>query len=81
MPDLITMLEDEMELLYDRKKDEIARASHVADWADYMFRAGFLAAIRETGQIIKKIRNPKAVENDGEIPSILDTKETRNDQA
>lgn len=72
MADILTRLEDEMEALYDKKKEEISRAQSVIDWPDYMFRAGFLDAFREIGRMLKKIRNPIAPDDTGEIPSILE---------
>jgi len=71
MSDILTSLEDEMETLFDTKKEEISRAKHVIDWSDYMFRAGFLEGIREVGRLMKKIRNPQLADDNGEIPNIL----------
>ena len=73
MSDILSRLEDEMEVLFDDRRDQISRARQVTDWADYQYRAGFLDAIREVGRMLKKIRNPAAGDETGEIPGIFDT--------
>lgn len=72
MGDILTLLEDKLDEAFRDRTAKISDARFVVSWDDYNFRAGYLDAIRDIGEMIKKIRSPEtAVEETGEIPSIL----------
>lgn len=71
MSDHLTLLENEIEELYNKRRDAIATAGYVLSWDDYNYRSGYLQAIREIGAMAKNIRNPETTKETGEIPDIL----------
>jgi len=71
MSDILTALENKLDERYFERTVKIADARNVASWDDYNFRAGYLEAIRDVGEMIKKVRNPELPDDSGEIPSIL----------
>ncbi len=71
MADQLTLLENELDLLYARGRDQLARAGVVQSWDDYLQRRGYLCAFEDFGNMIKKARNPEAAAETGEIPDIL----------
>ena len=72
MADVLTNLENKLDDLYKERLNQLSFGGNVPSWDDYNYRIGYLAAIRETGHLIKQVRNPELPENSGEIPSILD---------
>lgn len=72
MADQLTLFENELDAHYTNCLNCIGDSSIVSSWDDYNHRAGYLRAIRDVGLLIKKVRNPEAPVETGEIPSILD---------
>lgn len=71
MADQLTLLENELDETYTRAMQAIADSQAVTSWDDYNHRAGYLRAIRNVGEMIKRIRNPELPIETGEIPDIL----------
>ena len=71
--DILTKLEDKMEERYNERRDILTTMETVVDWADAQYRAGYLKAIRDVGQMIREIRNPQLTQETGEIPDIFST--------
>jgi hypothetical protein len=72
MADILTRLEDQLEDTYNRAREIISARYGAANWEDYHFFLGYLQAIRDVGGMIKKIRNPAAPEETGEISNIFE---------
>lgn len=72
MSDPLTLLESELEKLYELRKEQLSHGELVPTWDDFNFRLGTLAMIREIGLLIKRVRNPEAPAETGEIPSIVE---------
>lgn len=69
--DILKKLEDKMEERYDERRDILIDFGTVVDWADANYRAGYLKAIRDVGQMIREVRNPQLAQETGEILDIL----------
>lgn len=72
MADQLTLLENKLDERYANRRAMVVDATCVLDWPDYMFRVGYLQAIRDVGLMIKEVRNPELPVETGEIPSILE---------
>lgn len=70
MADHLTLLENKLDELYSTLSARIRDKRCVIDWSDWNFRAGYLEAISDIGQLIKDIRAPENVMAEG-IPDIL----------
>lgn len=70
MADHLTLLENKLDELYSTLSARIRDKRCVIDWADWNFRAGYLEAISEIGQLIKDVRAPENAPMEG-IPDIL----------
>jgi hypothetical protein len=70
MADHLTLLENKLDERFLELSGRIQDKRCVADWADWNFRAGYLEAIREVGQMIKDIRAPENVAAEG-IPDVF----------
>lgn len=75
MSDPLTLLESELEKMYELRKEQLSRGELVPNWDDFNFRIGGLQMIREIGVLIKTVRNPEAPKETGEIPDILEPTE------
>lgn len=58
MADLLTQLEDKLDARYKELSDRIGNPRFVKDWDDWNFRAGYLEAVRDLGNMIKEMRVP-----------------------
>lgn len=72
MSDPLTLLESELEKMYELRKEQLSRGELVPNWDDFNFRIGGLQMIREIGVLIKRVRNPEAPVETGEIPSVVE---------
>lgn len=72
MSDPLTLLENELEKMYELRKEQLSRGELVPNWDDFNFRIGGLGMIREIGLLIKRVRNPEAPIETGEIPSVVE---------
>lgn len=75
MADQYTPLEDLLDAMYASGRDELAHPGVVQGWDDFMQRRGYLHAISDVGEMIKRLRRPVA-DTHGEITGILPEGET-----
>ena len=72
MSDHFTPLENELDKLYVRCRDQLAIPGVVQSWEDFLQRRGYLTAVSDVGKLIERLRKPEgAPEETGEIIDIL----------
>jgi len=81
MADHLTLLENKLEEQYVHLRDRIGDARFVKDWNDWNFRAGYLEALRDIGQMIKEVRAPDRVAAEGIADVFQDGLGTMEDMA
>lgn len=72
MADNFTPLEEKLDARYIERLNQLSFGVFVPNWDDYNFRIGYLACIREIGEMIKSLRSPEKTAETGEIPSVLE---------
>jgi len=70
MPDHLTLLENKLDERYTTLMERISDPAFVTGWDDWNFRAGYLKAIRDIGQMAKDVRAPENVPSEG-IPDVF----------
>ena len=72
MRDHFTPLENELDKLYAKCRDQLALPGIVCSWDDFLQRRGYLTAVSDVGKIIEQLRRPEgAPPETGEIVDIL----------
>ena len=76
MKDHFTPLENRLDALYVRGRDQLALPGVVQSWDDFIQRRGYLTAISDVGKLIEEMRKPEGTPPEtGEIFDILEPSE------
>lgn len=72
MKDHFTPLENELDKLYAKCRDQLAVPGVVQSWEDFLQRRGYLTAVSDVGKLIEQLRRPEGSPPEtGEILDIL----------